>query len=158
MVDHSNKATEFSHPARGDALPRRPIEIGQMGFRQGVSMVLCIALFFTFWQSASAIPTLFQCDYNENGVCEASDYVLWRKAPSLYHGDPLGYVTWREGFGDVSAGAGTAHSVLDAIPSITPGPPLTGLTASGSMNVPEPCWLTMLSLFLCLPLFGRRRP
>jgi hypothetical protein len=46
-------------------------------------------------------------DYNGNGVVDAADYVLWRKNPSAFGGDPAGYNTWRANFGHTS-GSGSA--------------------------------------------------
>jgi hypothetical protein len=43
-------------------------------------------------------------DYNEDGKVDAADYVAWRKLPGLFGGDPAGYNTWRENFGEGSAG------------------------------------------------------
>ncbi len=39
-------------------------------------------------------------DYNHDGKVDAADYVLWRKAPDTYGGDPGGYDTWRMNFGN----------------------------------------------------------
>jgi T5SS/PEP-CTERM-associated repeat protein len=58
-------------------------------------------------------------DYNQNGVVDAADYVVWRKTD----GTPAGYNTWRANFGrTVGTGAG----------------------ASASASVPEPTTLVML--------------
>jgi hypothetical protein len=38
-------------------------------------------------------------DYNGNGTVDAADYVLWRKDPASFGGDPGGYDTWRANFG-----------------------------------------------------------
>jgi hypothetical protein len=44
-------------------------------------------------------------DYNGNGKVDAADYVLWRKTPTSFGGDPAGYITWRANFGNPGAGA-----------------------------------------------------
>jgi non-ribosomal peptide synthetase component F len=46
-------------------------------------------------------------DYNSDGKVDGADYVLWRKSPSTYGGNPAGYNTWRAHFGQ-SAGAGSS--------------------------------------------------
>jgi hypothetical protein len=52
-------------------------------------------------------------DYNQNGVVDAADYVLWRKNPGNFPADA--YVTWRSHFGQTAgSGAGTATNA--AIP------------------------------------------
>jgi hypothetical protein len=47
-------------------------------------------------------------DYNDDGVVNAADYVAWRKTPASFGGEPGGYNTWRETFGESSAGGGGA--------------------------------------------------
>jgi hypothetical protein len=37
-------------------------------------------------------------DYNHNGKADAADYVLWRKDPASFGGNPAGYNTWRSNF------------------------------------------------------------
>lgn len=59
-------------------------------------------------------------DYNNNGVVDAADYVLWRENPSGYGGSPAGYNTWRANFGQ-TAGSG-AGSSLDASSTAVPEP------------------------------------
>lgn len=38
-------------------------------------------------------------DYNGDGSVDAADYVVWRKNPGAFGGDPAGYNTWRMNFG-----------------------------------------------------------
>jgi len=47
-------------------------------------------------------------DYNEDGTVDAADYVAWRKTPADFGGDPGGYTTWRENFGEGGAGGSGA--------------------------------------------------
>jgi hypothetical protein len=55
-------------------------------------------------------------DYNGNGKVDAADYVLWRKNPSAFGGDPGGYNTWRASFGN-PPGAGSAFGeTVTAVP------------------------------------------
>jgi hypothetical protein len=42
-------------------------------------------------------------DYSRNGTGDAADYVAWRKLPSQFDGDPDGYDTWREHYGESTA-------------------------------------------------------
>jgi hypothetical protein len=46
-------------------------------------------------------------DYNEDGVVDAADYVAWRKTPGDFGGDPAGYNTWRQNFGEAGSGGGS---------------------------------------------------
>jgi hypothetical protein len=39
-------------------------------------------------------------DYNGDGNVGAADYVVWRKDPASFGGDPGGYDTWRSNFGN----------------------------------------------------------
>jgi hypothetical protein len=50
-------------------------------------------------------------DYNNNGVVDAADYVLWRKNPGSFGGDPGGYTTWRTRFGNTSGSGLSATAV-----------------------------------------------
>jgi hypothetical protein len=54
-------------------------------------------------------------DYNHNGGVDAADYVLWRKSPSTYGGNPAGYTTWRAHFGQ-PAGSGAGAIANAAVP------------------------------------------
>jgi hypothetical protein len=51
-------------------------------------------------------------DYNGDGFVDAADYVLWRKDPASYGGDPDGYNAWRANFGQMSPGSGTSLTSL----------------------------------------------
>jgi len=64
---------------------------------------------------AAVLPQPVEGDYNANGTVDAADYVLWRKDPASFGGDPAGYNTWRTNFGDAS-GAGVN---LAAVPEPT---------------------------------------
>ncbi len=48
-----------------------------------------------------------QGDYNGDGTVNAADYVLWRKSPGDFGGDPAGYTTWFQNFGATAAGSGS---------------------------------------------------
>jgi hypothetical protein len=73
-----------------------------------------------------------QGDYNEDGSVDAADYVVWRKSPSQYGGDPGGYTTWATNFGETGPGSG------------------------GGGAVPEPASITMLLIGLTALGFRRR--
>lgn len=74
-------------------------------------------------------------DYNGNGKVDAADYVLWRKTPTGFGGNPAGYNTWRSNYGN-SSGSGSS-------------------LVSGSA-VPEPTVLSMIVIALGTILFPRR--
>ena len=85
-------------------------------------------------------------DYNDNGVVDAADYVLWRKnvgTTGTLANDTIGgtigedhYNLWRANFGETTPGAGTAL---------------------GSAAVPEPTALVLAALGLVACLAGRHR-
>jgi hypothetical protein len=54
----------------------------------------------------NAPPVGLPGDFNSDGKVDAADYVLWRKTPAAYGGDPAGYNTWRQNFGN-PPGAGS---------------------------------------------------
>jgi hypothetical protein len=52
-------------------------------------------------------------DYNADGSVDAADYVVWRKNPAGFGGDPAGYNTWRANFdGPTGAGSGFGASAV----------------------------------------------
>jgi hypothetical protein len=73
-------------------------------------------------------------DYNGDGNVDAADYVVWRKSPGDFGGDPAGYDTWRNHYGSTGAGGGAG-----------------GLAGT----VPEPTTLLLAGLAGCL--IGLRR-
>jgi autotransporter-associated beta strand protein len=75
-------------------------------------------------------------DYNDDGKVDAADYVIWRKRPADFGGDPDGYDTWRNNFGNPS-GAGGAVSLA---------------------AVPEPAALALLLFALGAVVAGRSLP
>ncbi len=77
-------------------------------------------------------------DYNNNGVVDAADYVLWRENPSAYGGSPAGYNTWRTNIGQ-TAGSGTGSSL--------------GFTDT---SVPEPAGIVLLAV-AAASLLGARK-
>jgi hypothetical protein len=61
---------------------------------------------------AAALPG----DWNHDGNVDAADYVIWRKNPANNGGDPDGYNTWRQNFGNSSASGSDAISAGVAVP------------------------------------------
>jgi hypothetical protein len=74
-------------------------------------------------------------DYNQDGKVDAGDYVIWRKNPGAFGGDPAGYNTWRANFGK---------------------PPGSG-SSLGASAVPEPAGLVLSLLGLTVASVVRCR-
>jgi autotransporter-associated beta strand protein len=58
-------------------------------------------------------------DYNNDNVVDTADYIVWRKSPADFGGDPAGYDTWRANFGATLGsgnGAGGGFAVGQAVP------------------------------------------
>ncbi len=87
--------------------------------------------FATSWALARSLVPLYG-DYNENGVVDTADYVVWRKGLGTTY-TQSDYDAWRAQFGQ-TAGSGAA------------GYPLGASAASPSPNVPEPTSLLLLLL------------
>jgi hypothetical protein len=75
-------------------------------------------------------------DYNSDGIVDAADYVAWRKNPADHGGDPDGYNTWVQHFGEPGAGSSGAF---------------------GHSAVPEPVTYSFGLLTLLVFAFARRR-
>jgi hypothetical protein len=69
-------------------------------------------------------------DYNNNGVVDSGDYILWRKSPGSYGGDPAGYNTWRAHFGQTSSGSGSGGLLNSAVPEPATMPLLATFVAT----------------------------
>jgi hypothetical protein len=67
-------------------------------------------------------------DYNNDGRVDSADYVVWRKNPGGFGGDPAGYNTWRTNFGRTS-GSGSAASAA------VPEPGMVGLVLLAAFGV-----------------------
>jgi hypothetical protein len=65
-------------------------------------------------------------DYNDNGVVDAADYVVWRKTD----GTPAGYSSWRTNFGRTS-GSGASLDSARAVPE--PSALITALAVIGGL-------------------------
>jgi len=52
------------------------------------------------------VPTALAGDYNGDGKVDAADYVMWRKNPAGFGGNPAGYTAWRNSFGLPGSGLG----------------------------------------------------
>jgi hypothetical protein len=68
-----------------------------------------------FFDDFSLITTAVSLagDYNGDGKVDAADYVVWRKDPASFGGDPAGYNTWVANFGNM---AGSGSGALAAVP------------------------------------------
>jgi hypothetical protein len=75
-------------------------------------------------------------DYNNDGKVDAADYVVWRKNPADFGGDPAGYNAWRMNFGAGGGGSGAL---------------------SGHVAVPEPATTLLLLLGIAEMLRARVR-
>jgi hypothetical protein len=69
-------------------------------------------------------------DYNNNGIVDAADYVVWRKNPSAFGGNPAGYNTWRSHFGQTAGSGSALGSSLASVPE----PSAIGLLLFASMT------------------------
>ena len=72
-------------------------------------------------------------DYNNDGKVNAADYVLWRKSPGTFGGNPAGYNTWRANFGTGGPGAGSGLGGGNSVPE--PSALLLSLVMVGSILV-----------------------
>ena len=72
-------------------------------------------------------------DFNNDGMVDAADYVVWRKTD----GTPAGYNAWRTHFGQVSG---------------------SGAGASANATVPEPATFVLLMLLAAGWCIRRGRP
>jgi hypothetical protein len=85
--------------------------------------------------SATAAVTPLAGDYNDDGVVDAADYVVWRKT----EGTPGDYAVWQNHFGETQSGAGGVSSL--------------------GVGVPEPHGVVLLFVAITyfVPLRGPRR-
>ena len=80
----------------------------------------------------SGIPKGIDGDYNLDGTVRATDYVLWRKSPHTFGGDPDGYNTWRANFGrTLLAGSGAALPSAESLSAAVPEPATLWLACAG---------------------------
>ncbi len=114
------------------------------GDGDGGNLLIDNVLVEVFKDTASITPNLnpnpslsegLNGDYNADGRVDAADYVVWRKNPAGFGGDPAGYNTWRTNF-DSPGGAGS------------------GREASA---VPEPAAFVLAALAAAVSWLNRRR-
>ncbi len=85
-----------------------------------------------FSVGGSGILTVGQTgDFNGDGTVNGGDYVVWRKSPTAYGGNP-GYDLWRASYGQSGAGAGTT---VDSLSSVVPEPSTLLLLAFAAASV-----------------------
>ena len=85
-----------------------------------------------FSVGGSGILTVGQTgDYNGDGSVNAGDYVVWRKSPATYGGNP-GYDLWRASFGQPGGGAG---ATVDSLSRVVPEPSTLLLLALAAASV-----------------------
>jgi hypothetical protein len=77
-------------------------------------------------------------DYNGDDKVDAADYVIWRKRPGDFGGNPDGYDAWRSHYGATLPGAGAGSSLA-------------------GVAVPEPGTLTLVLVGFCGAALSRRR-
>lgn len=92
-------------------------------------------------------------DYNNNGVVDAADYVLWRKGGPLSNDpspgvQPSDYGQWRAAFGNVSGPTGPSTLISGGVIYVT--------SASGAA-VPEPTAVLLVGMGLVLVVGLNRR-
>jgi hypothetical protein len=66
-------------------------------------------------------------DYNNNGIVDAADYVLWRKGGTLQNegrsvgnADQQDYNFWKARIGAASSGSGLASAAMSSVPELSP--------------------------------------
>jgi hypothetical protein len=62
--------------------------------------------------SVTAAVTPLAGDYNNDGIVDTADYVLWRKTA----GTPGDYSTWRQHFAEAQSGAGGVTTNIAGVP------------------------------------------
>jgi hypothetical protein len=77
----------------------------------------------------NAHATVLPGDYNNDGVVDNADYIVWRKGLGTMFA-PNGYDVWRAHFGETAAGVGSALTA-------------SGSLSSGALGVPEPSGLVL---------------
>jgi len=120
-------------------------------YASAFTSILVGVLSLIIYSSRAVGAPKFTCDYNDNGICDGADYVVWRNTygqsipPLPADGDQSNqidapdYNVWRVGFGSVFVGTGAD----DFSPSIA---------------APEPSSIGLVSLLLMQRLtFARRR-
>ena len=73
-------------------------------------------------------------DYNQNAAVDTADYVLWRKTPASYGGDPDGYNTWRQNYGTGSGTLGGTGTISESV-LVNPGGTLAPGVSIGTLTV-----------------------
>jgi fibronectin-binding autotransporter adhesin len=104
-------------PAAGDSY-----DILDWGSRTGTfaTFVLPTLANGLVWNTSQLYTTgvlaVIVTDFNNDGQVDAADYVLWRKTPNAFGGDPAGYNAWRASFGESTAGTAAAIANQAVVP------------------------------------------
>jgi hypothetical protein len=96
-------------------------------------------------------------DYNNNGVVDAADYVLWRNGGPLSNDptpgvQPGDYAVWRQNFGQTSGPTGSSTLTRGLVHYVTS---FSGLGAGGA--VPEPSGVIVVGIGIATLAAGSRR-
>jgi len=119
--DHSNKDVTFNLNGLPDITRFTRVRTSAIEDWATLSPLAILGPNFTTTLSANSITTFVASlpanplgDYNQDGIVDAADYVVWRKND----GTQPGYDTWRVHFGQ-TAGGGAGNSADAAIPEPT---------------------------------------
>lgn len=85
----------------------------------------CLLCVLFLGNVVAAVPAGIPCDYNNNGICDAADVVLWRNGGPLENDStpgvqPHDYDVWKEGYGRTSgSGSISLGNDVVAVPSLS---------------------------------------
>jgi hypothetical protein len=122
--DHESNVSQFV--STGNFTAQAGLVVTTNLFLQGLASTDSIDLSSFSQRFSQSGPHMLAGDYNQNGVVDAADFVVWRNNS----GPPDGYSVWRANFGSTAFGAGSgtvASGLAAAVPE--PGVALLLLTA-----------------------------
>jgi hypothetical protein len=130
----SNEFSQIMSTTHADAATLGTYTFDRLGFLMGGNLDADRAAYMNLEVEFIPGGDGLDGDYNDDGTVDAADYVVWRKDPDSFGGDPAGYNTWASNFG-AGGGAGSV-----------------------SLAVPEPGTIIVAALAACLLLVICRRP